>query len=99
MNEAVAQLLSRYRPETTEDYRQALREILQDVALLGLWRSNFFNTAAFYGGTALRILHGLDRFSEDLDFSLLAPDPRLRLVSLHRVAGARSARLRLRRHV
>ena len=75
MNEAVAQLLSRYRPETTEDYRQALREILQDVALLGLWRSNFFNTAAFYGGTALRILHGLDRFSEDLDFSLLVPDP------------------------
>ncbi|MFH0914867.1 MAG: nucleotidyl transferase AbiEii/AbiGii toxin family protein [bacterium] len=74
MNEAVAQLLSRYRPETLRDYRQALREILQDVALLGLWRSNFFDKAAFYGGTALRILHGLDRFSEDLDFSLLAPD-------------------------
>lgn len=75
MNEAVAQLLSRYRPETLQDYRQALREILQDVALLGLWRSNFFDRTAFYGGTALRILHGLDRFSEDLDFSLLAPDP------------------------
>jgi len=75
MNEAVAQLLARYRPETLQDYRQALREILQDVALLGLWRSNFFDRAAFYGGTALRILHGLDRFSEDLDFSLLAPDP------------------------
>ena len=74
MNEAVAQLLSRYGPVTTQDYRQALREILQDVALLGLWRSNFFERAAFYGGTALRILHGLDRFSEDLDFSLLAPD-------------------------
>jgi predicted nucleotidyltransferase component of viral defense system len=75
MNEAVAQLLSRYRPETAQDYRQAPREILQDVALLGLWRSNFFDKAAFYGGTALRILHGLDRFSEDLYFSLLAPDP------------------------
>jgi predicted nucleotidyltransferase component of viral defense system len=75
MNEAVAQLLSRYRPESLQDYRQALREILQDVALLGLWRSNFFDRAAFYGGTALRLLHGLDRFSEDLDFSLLAPDP------------------------
>jgi predicted nucleotidyltransferase component of viral defense system len=75
MNEAVAQLLSRYRPETAQDYRQALREILQDVALLGLWRSKFFDRAAFYGGTALRILYGLDRFSEDLDFSLLAPDP------------------------
>jgi predicted nucleotidyltransferase component of viral defense system len=79
MNEAVAQLLSRYRPETPRDYRQALREILQDVALLGLWRSNFFDRAAFYGGTALRILHGLDRFSEDLDFSLLAPDPSFEL--------------------
>jgi predicted nucleotidyltransferase component of viral defense system len=75
MNEAVAQLLSRYRPVTTQDYKQALREILQDVALLGLWRSNFFDRAAFYGGTALRILYGLDRFSEDLDFSLLTPDP------------------------
>jgi predicted nucleotidyltransferase component of viral defense system len=74
VNEAVAQLLSRYGPVTTQDYRQALREILQDVALLGLWRSNFFERAAFYGGTALRILHGLDRFSEDLDFSLLASD-------------------------
>jgi len=75
VNEAVAQLVSRYQPETSQDYRQALREILQDVALLGLWRSNFFDRTAFYGGTALRILHGLDRFSEDLDFSLLAPDP------------------------
>jgi predicted nucleotidyltransferase component of viral defense system len=43
--------------------------------LLGLWRARFFEHAAFYGGTALRILHGLDRFSEDLDFSLLAPTP------------------------
>lgn len=75
MNEALTQLLSRYRPETPQEYRQALREVLQDVALLGLWRSNFFNSAAFYGGPALRILYGMDRFSEDLDFSLLAPDP------------------------
>jgi predicted nucleotidyltransferase component of viral defense system len=44
---------------------------MQEVALLGLWRSKFFEKAAFYGGTALRVLHGLDRFSEDLDFSLL----------------------------
>jgi hypothetical protein len=51
-----------------------MREILQEVALLGLWRSKFFEHAAFYGGTALRILYGLDRFSEDLDFSLLVPD-------------------------
>jgi hypothetical protein len=56
-----------------EDHLRALREILQQIALLGLWRSKFFEKAAFYGGTALRILYGLDRFSEDLDFSLLAP--------------------------
>lgn len=53
----------------------ALREILQQIALLGLWRGKFFEHAAFYGGTALRLLYGLDRYSEDLDFSLLEPAP------------------------
>lgn len=52
-----------------------LREVLQQTALLGLARHQFFQHAVFYGGTALRILHGLDRYSEDLDFSLLNPDP------------------------
>lgn len=52
-----------------------LREILQQTALLGLARHQFFQHAVFYGGTALRILYGLDRYSEDLDFSLLKPDP------------------------
>ena len=75
MNDAVARMLSKYRLETTEDHVRALREILQEIALLGLWRAKFFEEAAFYGGTALRILYGLDRFSEDLDFSLLSPDP------------------------
>jgi len=46
---------------------------MQEVALLGLWRRKFFEKAAFYGGTAMRILYGLDRFSEDLDFSLILP--------------------------
>jgi hypothetical protein len=67
-------MLQHYSTDTTEDYVAALREILQQLALLGLWRSKFFEHAAFYGGTALRILYGLDRFSEDLDFSLLAPE-------------------------
>lgn len=58
---------------------RALAEILQSIALLGLSRSDFFEKAAFYGGTALRLLHGLDRFSEDLDFSLLMADPGFRL--------------------
>lgn len=52
-----------------------LREILQQTALLGLARHQFFQHAVFYGGTALRILYGLDRYSEDLDFSLLTPHP------------------------
>jgi predicted nucleotidyltransferase component of viral defense system len=52
-----------------------IREVLQQTALLGLERCGFFEKAAFYGGTALRILYGLDRFSEDLDFTLLKPDP------------------------
>ena len=53
-----------------------IREILQQTALLGLERHGFFEKAAFYGGTALRILYGLDRFSEDLDFTLLKPNPK-----------------------
>lgn len=76
MNPAFAQMLARYRCHTAQDYINALKEIMQELALLGLWRAKFFEHAAFYGGTALRILHGLDRFSEDLDFSLVSPDSR-----------------------
>lgn len=75
MNSALNQMLNRYEPRTVEDRVRALREIMQELALLGLWRGKFFEKAAFYGGTALRILHGMDRFSEDLDFSLLKQSP------------------------
>ena len=71
MNEAIRQMLAAYEIRTVGDSLRALREIMQEIALLGLWRSKFFEKAAFYGGTALRVLYGLDRFSEDLDFSLL----------------------------
>jgi predicted nucleotidyltransferase component of viral defense system len=74
MNEAVEQMLIRYNPKSTQDYEYALKEILQEIILLGLDRTGFFEHAAFYGGTALRIMYGLDRFSEDLDFTLLKPD-------------------------
>jgi predicted nucleotidyltransferase component of viral defense system len=74
MHEALAQMLAKYECKGLEDALHALREILQEIVLLGLWRSKFFEKAAFYGGTALRVLYGLDRFSEDLDFSLIAPD-------------------------
>ena len=55
--------------------KRVIHEVLQQVVLAGLYRSGFFEKAAFYGGTCLRIFHGLERFSEDLDFSLFKPDP------------------------
>ncbi len=79
MHEAISNMLERYDCRTRGDYTNALREILQDVALLGLWRSKFFEHAAFYGGTALRLLYGLDRYSEDLDFSFLRTDDAISL--------------------
>ncbi|NGX56162.1 MAG: hypothetical protein K1060chlam5_00398 [Candidatus Anoxychlamydiales bacterium] len=72
--EALLQMLNRYKLESIQDYKNAIKEIVQEIALLGLWRAKFFEKAAFYGGTALRILYQLDRFSEDLDFSLLKPN-------------------------
>lgn len=79
MNDAIQTMLEAYKCRTRDDYENAAREIIQEVALLGLWRSKFFEHAAFYGGTALRVLYGLDRYSEDLDFSLLTPNPDFRL--------------------
>jgi hypothetical protein len=74
VHDAIRSMLNRYDCQTRDDYVGALREILQELALLGLWRGKFFEHAAFYGRTALRVLYGLDRYSEDLDFSLLRPD-------------------------
>lgn len=79
MNPALKDMLEAYRPETPADYQNAAREIVQEIALLGLWRGGFFEHAAFYGGTALRIFHGLRRFSEDLDFTLVDPGDETRL--------------------
>ncbi|MEM7696970.1 MAG: nucleotidyl transferase AbiEii/AbiGii toxin family protein [Verrucomicrobiota bacterium] len=72
MNQALSSLLDRYSLSDERDWENALREIVQELALLGLWRSKFYEHAAFYGGSALRIFHSLPRFSEDLDFSLLS---------------------------
>lgn len=79
MNDVMERMMARYENRRLEDYVRALREIIQEIALLGLWRAKFFEKAAFYGGTALRLLYGLDRFSEDLDFSLLRPSQRFDL--------------------
>jgi len=74
MDDAILSMIHKRTPRTEQDYHRALREVLQEAALAGLWRVSFFERAAFYGGTALRLFHGLDRFSEDLDFTLLVPD-------------------------
>lgn len=63
-----------YNPQNETDILSTLREIMQEITLAGLSRTDFFEKAAFYGGTALRIFYNLDRYSEDLDFSLLQPD-------------------------
>ena len=75
----IKEWLEEYNPGNQEAAEQALREIMQEIALAGLQRSGFFEKSAFYGGTALRIFHGLDRFSEDLDFSLLEINPEFSL--------------------
>ena len=66
----IQERLATYAPQTSEDEVQAAREITQEIALAALSRAGFFKAAAFQGGTCLRILYGLERFSEDLDFVL-----------------------------
>lgn len=75
MNTAIEQMLKNYQIENIYDQKNAMKEIMQEIVLCGLSRAGFFQKAAFYGGTALRIFYGLDRFSEDLDFSLVTADP------------------------
>lgn len=67
-------MIEEYHPKNNEEKRNAIKEVMQEIVLCGLSKAGFFKNAAFYGGTALRIFYGLDRFSEDLDFSLLIKD-------------------------
>ena len=67
-------MVNNYHPKNTEEKRNAVKEVMQEIVLCALSKAGFFNEAAFYGGTALRIFYHLDRFSEDLDFSLLIKD-------------------------
>ena len=79
MHEASVQMFEEYRLKYEGSVDRALAETIQAIALLGLSRTDFFAHAAFYGGTALRLLFNLDRFSEDLDFSLVKPLKEFRL--------------------
>lgn len=75
MIKLIQEKLAAYKPANQLEEEHAVKEILQEIALYGLWRGGFFQYAAFQGGTSLRILHGMPRFSEDLDFILKTPDP------------------------
>lgn len=75
MIDLIQEKLKSYVPQTRLEEENAIKEILQEIALYALWRSKFFEKAMFQGGTSLRILHGLPRFSEDLDFMMVKPDP------------------------
>ena len=75
MNSVLQIMLSKYKIKNTIDETNAMKEIIQEIVLSGLSRGGFFDEAAFYGGTALRIFYGLNRFSEDLDFALLKSNP------------------------
>ena len=74
MNQFFENALKRYPINNVTDKQNAVYEITQQVVLAGLHRGGFFDRAAFYGGTCLRLFHQLPRFSEDMDFSLLSPD-------------------------
>ena len=79
MNSVIETMLGKYNPKNNEERESAAKEIIQEIALAGLSRGGFFEKAAFYGGTCLRIFYGLNRFSEDFDFALLEKDPDFRL--------------------
>ena len=78
-NTILENMLSEYEIHTEDERRNALHEVMQQITLAGLYRSGFFNSAAFYGGTCLRIFYGMKRFSKDMDFSLLQASGNFRL--------------------
>ena len=75
MNPIIQMQFDKYETANAIEEENAAKEVIQEIALYGLWRAKFFEVAVFQGGTSLRILHKLPRFSEDLDFMLLRPGP------------------------
>ena len=75
MEDTLRAKLAEYEPANTVDQENVLAEILQHFILASLGRAGFFKEAIFHGGTCLRIVHGTNRFSEDLDFLLNKPNP------------------------
>ncbi len=81
MKDIIQKKLDRYNPKSSEEELNALKEITQEVALYSLYKAGFFQRVSFLGGTSLRILHNLDRFSEDLDFSTRSPEPNFNIIT------------------
>ena len=81
MNNVIETMLAKYNPQNITERENAIKEIVQEITLSGLSHGNFFSNVAFYGGTCLRIFHGLNRFSEDLDFALLKKEQDFKLDS------------------
>ena len=79
MNEVFNQMMALHKRTGVDGERNALYEVMQQIVLCGLYRGGFFNEAAFYGGTCLRIFYGLKRYSEDMDFTLLSKNPQFSL--------------------
>jgi len=79
MNSVLQSMINKYDIKNSTDEINAMKEIIQEIVICGLSRGGFFNEAAFYGGTALRIFYRLNRFSEDLDFALLEPNKKFDL--------------------
>ena len=75
IKDVVAARVREYAPANALEQEHALAEIVQHYVLASLARARFFSHAAFHGGTCLRIIHAMNRFSEDLDFAVKAPDP------------------------
>lgn len=73
-NSVFDRMMSQYTLNSANDRRNATYEVMQQIVLAGLYRGGFFEHAAFYGGTCLRMMHGVERYSEDMDFSLLKKD-------------------------
>lgn len=69
-------MVESYAPKSALERQAVQQEVMQLIALSGLARGGFFEKAAFYGGTCLHLFYGMERFSEDMDFSLLSPDPK-----------------------
>jgi len=78
-NNVFNEMFTRYSPTTKEEKQNATHEVMQQITLSGLYRGGFFDNAAFYGGTCLRIFYGMQRYSEDMDFSLLQSDENFHL--------------------